>query len=90
MLTVISCSHNGAGHLPKMLDSFCRLRPPRGGWKMVFVDNASTDGTGDLVRSYADRLPLKVVEEPGARRQPGQEPGGGGDGRGRSGGVHRR
>lgn len=64
MLTVISCSHNGAGHLPKMLDSFCRLRPPRGGWKMVFVDNASTDGTGDLVRSYADRLPLKVVEEP--------------------------
>ena len=43
-----------------------RATPPRGGWRLIAVDNASTDGTGDLMRSYADRLPIVVLHEPQA------------------------
>jgi glycosyltransferase involved in cell wall biosynthesis len=64
MLTVVIASHNGAGTLPEVLAACGRLVPPPGGWKLVLVDNASTDGTGQLARSCTSRLPLVVVEQP--------------------------
>jgi len=64
MLTVIFSSHNGGEDLKGMLDSMTRLKPPPGGWELVAVDNASSDGTAALLRSYADRLPITVLDEP--------------------------
>jgi glycosyltransferase involved in cell wall biosynthesis len=63
MLTVIFASHNGGGDLTKTLDSMARLKSPPGGWQLIAVDNASTDQTGAVLRSYADRLPITVLEE---------------------------
>jgi len=63
-LTVLFSTFNGAVTLPRMLDAIERVEPPRGGWKIVAVDNGSTDGGADLLRRRAGRLPLTVLTEP--------------------------
>jgi glycosyltransferase involved in cell wall biosynthesis len=47
-----------------MLDALCRMTLPRERWKLVAVDNNSTDATADVLQSYAERLPLEIVFEP--------------------------
>ena len=64
MLTLLIASRNGTPTLPRVLDAYTRLRPPPGGWKVVFIDNASDDDTLGTVRSFADRLPLHTLHEP--------------------------
>lgn len=64
MLTVAFASYNGTDTLPLMLDALTRVRPPAGGWRLIAVDNASTDGTHALLLSYRDRLPLTVLQQP--------------------------
>ena len=48
MLTVLIATRNGAATLPRVLASYTQLEPPTGGWKLVVVDNGSTDGTAAL------------------------------------------
>lgn len=64
MLTVLLATHNGSDTLGRTLDQFCALTPPPGGWKLLVVNNASTDGTEELVLSFRDRLPLEYLIEP--------------------------
>lgn len=64
MLTVLMATYNGAQTLPDVLDAFCQLEEPVGGWYMLVVDNASTDETQNIVQSYTQRLPLTVCYEP--------------------------
>ncbi len=64
MLTVMMATHNGAGWIGQCLDSFCALETPPGGYKLVIIDNASTDGTSDIVRAYRDRLPVTLLFQP--------------------------
>ena len=61
MITVLFSSHNGARTLPKMLDALCQINHPDGGWKIIAVNNASTDATSDILDSYTNRLPLQVL-----------------------------
>lgn len=63
MLTVMFSSRNGASVLRRTLESMCRMDPPAGGWKLVAVDNGSTDDTGLILQSYCDRLPLTILSE---------------------------
>jgi glycosyltransferase involved in cell wall biosynthesis len=55
---------NGAATLPKVLEAYCRLIAPPGGWQAVIADTGSTDGTRLLLEEYAGRLPLRYVCEP--------------------------
>ncbi len=64
MLTVLMATHNGARTLPTVLEAYCLLEMPRGGWKVVIVDNGSTDSTPKAVSSFAQKLPLTYVFEP--------------------------
>ena len=64
MLTVLVATYNGAKTLGACLDAYSRLDPPSGGWKLVIVDNASTDSTGSIIRSFASRLPIHYCQEP--------------------------
>lgn len=63
MLTVIFATRNGMRTLPAVLDAYLRLRPPQGGWKLVVVDNASTDRSSEIIASFRDRLPLTSISE---------------------------
>lgn len=61
MITVLLASHNGASRLPRTLSAFERLEEPAGGWQLVVVDSASTDGTCGVVSRYRSRLPVRCV-----------------------------
>ena len=61
MITVIFSSYNGESTLDRMLTACCDLVSPDGGWKLVAVDNASTDRTREIMQSYERRLPLTIV-----------------------------
>lgn len=64
MLTVLMATYNGARTLPTVLDAYCRLEPPPGGWKLIIVDNGSTDTTRDVINAFAHKLPLTYLFEP--------------------------
>lgn len=64
MLTVLLATHNRAATLRGVLEAYCTLQAPHGGWRLIVVDNGSTDDTHGLLVSYAGRLPLVEVREP--------------------------
>ena len=63
MLTVLLATRNGAKTLPSVLDSFSRLDVPESGWKLIVVDNGSTDNTRDILKSFGKKLPLTFLYE---------------------------
>jgi hypothetical protein len=63
MLTVLITTYNGAPTLPEVLAAYGRLVPPVGGWKLIVVDNGSTDATPEILESFRARLPLQVLHQ---------------------------
>lgn len=64
MLSIAICTYNRAASLRKTLDSVAACRVPAGvEWELVVVDNASTDGTPEVVKSFEAMLPLRYVRE---------------------------
>lgn len=70
MMTVIIATRNGSRTVPDLLDTYCRLQDPPGGWKLVVIDNNSTDNTREILDSYLGKLPLTCLfeERPGKNR----------------------
>lgn len=64
MLTVFFATRNGERILPQVLGSFAALQSPPGGWKLVVIDNGSTDGTKEILSSSQQKLPLTFFSEP--------------------------
>lgn len=64
MLTVLMATHNGARTLPEVLNVYCKLDSPDGGWKHIIVDNGSTDITKEIIPSFISRLPAARIFEP--------------------------
>lgn len=64
MLTVLIATHNGAATLPRVLAAYTQLQPPAGGWKLVLIDNGSSDRSLGVVQAFADRLPLVCLSQP--------------------------
>src|SRR5271167_2102462 len=56
-------TRNRSRVLASVLESFCQLRPPSTGWKLLVVDNGSRDQTSQVIASFADRLPLQSLKE---------------------------
>jgi glycosyltransferase involved in cell wall biosynthesis len=63
-VTVLFSTLNGAGTLPRMLDSLERLESPTGGWKVVAVDNGSDDNSLRLLEGRTGKLPMTLISEP--------------------------
>src|SRR5690242_303413 len=63
MVSVLLATHNGADSLPQTLESLCRVETGGLDWRIVAVDNASTDATPKILRSFGGRLPLTILEE---------------------------
>jgi glycosyltransferase involved in cell wall biosynthesis len=61
-LSIVLPAWNGERHLPAALESV--LREGTRGYEVVAVDDGSTDSTPDLLRSFAARLPLRIVRSP--------------------------
>lgn len=63
MLTVLLATRNGSRTLPSVLEAFTQVQAPSSGWKLVVIDNGSTDGTREIVTSFRMRLPLTYLFE---------------------------
>lgn len=64
MMTVVFATRNRAAGLARVLGAFARLLPPPGGWRLVVVDNGSTDSTPQVAAGFAARLPLTLLSAP--------------------------
>jgi glycosyltransferase involved in cell wall biosynthesis len=65
-LTVLFATRNGEYVLPRTLDGYRRAVPPRVPWKLVVVDNGSSDQTPAILNSFKRHLPLEVLQQPKA------------------------
>ena len=63
MLTVLMATFNGSRTLPTVLEAYCQLQAPRGGWKLVVIDNGSKDSSRKIIESFANKLPLTYMYE---------------------------
>ncbi len=61
MISILIATHNGAKTLPTVLDAYTKLDHLEDDWQIIIVDNASTDDTPEILRSYTDRLPLLPI-----------------------------
>jgi glycosyltransferase involved in cell wall biosynthesis len=59
-LTVIMPTYDGAAHLASALESL--VAQGERDFDVVAVDDGSTDATLDILNTYADRLPMTIVE----------------------------
>ena len=56
--SIIICTYNSAGRLPKTLDSI--LAQACDDFEVIVVDGASTDGTLDVIKDYAEKFAGKL------------------------------
>ena len=63
MVTVLMATRNRAAQLGRVLERYCDLQSPPGGWKAVIVDNGSSDDTRGVVQSFASRIPVEYIRE---------------------------
>src|SRR4030043_1542572 len=64
MLTVLVATYNGGKTLPAVLDAYRKLDPPDEDWKLVIVDNGSTDNTQEIINAFLAVLPIMPLFEP--------------------------
>ena len=57
-IAVVLATYNGAQYLPQMLDSL--VSQERRADIVIAVDDGSTDSTPDILRNYAEKLPLRI------------------------------
>jgi dolichol-phosphate mannosyltransferase len=66
MLSVIIPTYNERGAIPELLDRLTAAFDHGGlDAEVVIVDDASPDGTADLIEDLADRYPVRVLRRPG-------------------------
>jgi glycosyltransferase involved in cell wall biosynthesis len=66
LLTIAICTYNREAQVRRTLESLTRLEAADGAgteWEVLLVDNASSDGTVAMARSFSGRLPIRVEIE---------------------------
>ncbi|HOO76663.1 MAG TPA: glycosyltransferase [bacterium] len=62
MITIMLPAFNEAGSIGNLLDSFIRaFEEEKRRWRIILVDDGSSDGTGDIARSYQGTIDIEVV-----------------------------
>lgn len=67
-VSVIVPAYNAAATIARQLEALSRQRVDVE-WEVIVSDNGSADNTAEIARSWADRLPLRVIDA-SARRGP--------------------
>jgi len=59
LLSAVICTNDRAELLRRTLESLCRQTLGQDAFEVVIVDDGSTDGTREVVRTFESRLPLR-------------------------------
>lgn len=62
LLSVVVPAHNAALTMPLLLESFQQQTRGRDEWELIVVDDASTDGTYDVVQSFGAEYELRCIK----------------------------
>lgn len=62
-LDIVVCAYNEEANLPALLESLEGQTAPKDGFRVIVVDNASTDGTSEIANDSAWDLPILYVHE---------------------------
>jgi glycosyltransferase involved in cell wall biosynthesis len=62
-LTVIIPAHNEEAYLPRCLNALSKQRTQHT-FKVILVDNASSDSTAKIAKSWSGKLDVEIVDEP--------------------------
>lgn len=57
-IDILMATHNGERTLAVMIEALAKLTPPKRQWRLIAVDNASTDATSTILEAAASRLPI--------------------------------
>lgn len=68
---LLFCAHNSQRTLPLLLDSFRHLDGLNTKWRIVVVNNASTDNTASLLSTASTSGMLTVLDNPSTRKNTG-------------------
>ena len=60
LISLVICTQNRCSTLRTCLEYVLRLQSP-GEWELIVVNNGSTDATSEVLASFADRAPFRVV-----------------------------
>ncbi|HEX3109985.1 MAG TPA: glycosyltransferase [Thermoanaerobaculia bacterium] len=63
-LDVLICCHNDAALLPGVLEGLANQTVTRDAFRVIVVDNASTDDLSSVIERFAQRLEIVYVHEP--------------------------
>ncbi len=63
-LTVALATRNNSRLLASTLRGFCQVQLPCSPWKLVVIDNGSSDDTDHVLKSFSSKLPLVTTYEP--------------------------
>ena len=64
MLSVLIATYNGGKTLPAVLNEYCKQDLPKEQWKLVLIDNGSTDNTKEIIEKFVPLLPIIYLFEP--------------------------
>jgi cellulose synthase/poly-beta-1,6-N-acetylglucosamine synthase-like glycosyltransferase len=69
-VTVLFATRNGAHVLPRVLMAYRAAATVATNWKLVVVDNGSTDATAEILDAFRRELPLEILQHrpPGKNR----------------------
>lgn len=59
-LSVIMPTYNGADYIRSTLESLAAQT--EGGFEVIAIDEASSDGTPDIIAGYSDRFPIRQID----------------------------
>lgn len=68
MIVIVLPAYNEAGAMGSLLESFIEaFRDERWDWRVVLVNDGSTDGTEPAARTFLSRMKLEIVNHPANR-----------------------
>ncbi len=59
-IDILFSTHNGQRTLPRMLAALEAQLPPVRPWRIIAVNNGSTDSTPDILADWLPRLPMEI------------------------------
>jgi len=60
LISLVICTQNRCSTLRTCLEYVLRLQSP-GEWELIVVNNGSTDATSEVLASFADKAPFRIV-----------------------------